>query len=144
MHWASGSKQTNNPNSHFKKKKMQYSPKLKAAMEEIKAILKKHDIAGFVVIHTPGFSEYLNEVSPSYSCAKIEESQIRFKVKASEVGGPERAREIANETFNMITHFADMTAQHAMMYIAAKDMLKTKLGGEQFPGEHTSHDQQNN
>lgn len=36
---------------------MQYSPKLKVAMEEIKEILKKNDIAGFVVIHdSDGFS----------------------------------------------------------------------------------------
>jgi len=31
---------------------MQYSPKLKKAMEEIKAILKRDDIAGIVVLHT--------------------------------------------------------------------------------------------
>jgi hypothetical protein len=27
-------------------------------MEEIKAVIKKHDLAAFVVLHTPGFSEY--------------------------------------------------------------------------------------
>lgn len=50
---------------------MQYSPKLKKAMEDIKKILHENDIAGFVVLHTPGFSEYLNRVDPSYSCAKL-------------------------------------------------------------------------
>jgi len=123
---------------------MQYSPILKIAMVEIQAILQKHDIAGFVVIHTPGFSEYLNQVSPSYSCAKIENRDIRFKVKASEVGGPEKAHAIANDTFNMVTHFADMLGSHAILYMDAQEMLKEKLGGEEFPGERTSHDQQNN
>lgn len=32
---------------------MQYSPKLKVAMDEVKDVLKKYDIAGFVVLHTP-------------------------------------------------------------------------------------------
>jgi hypothetical protein len=31
---------------------MQYSPKLKKAMEEIKAVLNKHDIAASVILHT--------------------------------------------------------------------------------------------
>lgn len=124
---------------------MQYSPKLKIAMEEIEAILHKHDIAGFVVIHTPGFSEYLNEISPSYSCAKIESTQLRFKVKASEVGGPEKAKQIATDTLNMITHFATIGGKNSMMYMDAERMLKERLGGEDLPGdEHTSHEQQNN
>lgn len=123
---------------------MQYSPKLKIAMDEIKNILKKHDVAGFVIIHTPGFSEYLNHISPSYSCAKIEATQLRFKLKASEVGGAEKARQIANDTFNMMTHLSDITAKSAMMFMDAQKMLKEKLGGEEFPGDHSSHEQQNN
>lgn len=124
---------------------MQYSPKLKIAMDEIKSVLKKHDIAGFVVIHTPGFSEYLNEISPSYSCAKIEATQLRFKVKAAEVGGPEKAKQIATDTLNMITHFATIGGKNIMMYMDAEKMLKERLGGEDLPcGGHTSHDQQNN
>lgn len=99
---------------------MQYSPKLKIAMEEIKSIVKKHDIAAFVVINDgDGFSEYLNAVSPSYSCATVHPSGIQFKLKSADVG-KERAREIADGTFNMITHFADMIGQHALMYIDAQ------------------------
>lgn len=43
---------------------MQYDPKLKKVMEQIKGILKDNDITGFVVLHSPGFSEYLNHVQP--------------------------------------------------------------------------------
>lgn len=123
---------------------MQYSPKLKTAMEEIKAVLKKHDIAGFVVLNDgAGFSEYLNAISPSYSCAKLSEDGIAFRLKASEVG-KERAKEIADGTYNMITHFADMVGRHALMYIEAKELLKSHWGGEDGDSKHTSHDQQNN
>ena len=62
---------------------MQYSPKLKVAIEEIKQILKNNDIAGFVVIHTPGFSEFLNHVETSYSCAKVQGDEVRLKLKSS-------------------------------------------------------------
>lgn len=123
---------------------MQYSPKLKKAMEEIKTIVKKHDIAAFVVLHDEkGFSEYLNAVSPSYSCAVCSDEGIRFRLKGSEVG-KERAKEIAAGTFNMVTHFADMIGKHAMVYIEAQELLKSKWDGKEFPGNESSHNQQNN
>lgn len=46
---------------------MQYSPKLKKAMAEIKAIADKYDIAAIVCLHTPGHGEYLLKVDPLYS-----------------------------------------------------------------------------
>lgn len=123
---------------------MQYSPKLKKAMEEIKKIIKENDIAAFVVLHDErGFSEYLNAVSPSYSCAIVQEDGVRFRLKGSEVG-KDRAKVIAEGTYNMVTHFADMIGKHALMYIDAQKLLKEKWGGEEFGSGETSHDQQNN
>lgn len=123
---------------------MQYSPKLKKAMEEIKIVLTNYDIAGFVVLNDgDGFGEYLNAVSPSYSCARVEQNGIHFKLKTADVG-KERAKEIAGGTFNMVTHFADMIGKHALMYIDAQKFLKDKWNGKEFPGNETSHDQQNN
>ena len=122
---------------------MQYSPKLKQAMEEIKKIIKENDIAGFVLLHTPGYSEFLNAVSPSYSCAKIEDGQIKFRIKTSEIG-KEKAKALAEGTYNMITHFADQMTWYANMYIDAHDILKKQWGGDEDRGSITSHEQQNN
>jgi hypothetical protein len=69
---------------------MQYSPKLKKAMEEIKSIVKRHDIAAHVVLHTPGHSEFWFEISPSYSCAKLEGDNVRFKAKTADFGAIKR------------------------------------------------------
>jgi len=66
-----------------------------------------------------------------------------FRLKSAEVG-KERAREIADGTYNMVTHFADMIGKHALMYMDAQKFLKDKWGGDEFPGSETSHDQQNN
>lgn len=113
-------------------------------MEQIKKIVKDNDIAAFVLLHDEaGFSEYLNAVSPSYSCAILQPDQIRFRLKTAEVG-KERAQQIANGTFSMVTHFSSMIAKHAMLYMDAEKMLKEAWGGEQFPGSETGHDQQNN
>lgn len=112
-------------------------------MENIKAILKKNDIAGFVVLHTPGYSEFLNHMETSYSCAKIQGEEVRLKLKSSEVG-KERAKQLANDTYNMITHLAKHIGGHALLYMDTEKLIKEKLGGEDGPGEMTSHSQQNN
>ena len=123
---------------------MQYSPKLKIAMDEIKSILKKHDIAGFVVLHTPGFAEYLNNISPSYSCAKLENGEMRFKLVTKDVGGKERAKEIATSTLNMIQILALQISRHAMVYMDAEEKLNKAWPNDKTEGSDTSHNQQNN
>lgn len=123
---------------------MQYSPKLKKAMEQIKSIIKENDIAAFVVLHDEeGFSEYLNAVSPSYSCALLQENGVHFRLKTAEVG-KEKAKKIAEGTFNMVTHFADMIGKHALMYIDAQKLLKSQWNGFEGGSNETSHNQQNN
>jgi len=123
---------------------MDYSPKLKSVMEQIKTILKENDIAGFVVLHTtPNHSEYLNYISPSYSCARFDGSNIRFTAKGSEIG-KEKAHQLQADTYNMITCFADVISMNAVNYLELKDVLQKKLGGEDGDTSHTSHSQQNN
>jgi len=124
---------------------MQYSPKLKIAAEEIKAILKKHDIGAYVRLHTPGFSEYVNEISPSYSCAKFDHSipetvGIRFVAKAKDLpgGAAERDQKIA-DTDNMFLHFMQGISSAFMMYDAAYKKFEETTGGhDHTKGGHTS------
>ena len=113
-------------------------------MEEIKAIIEKHDIAAMVILHTPGFTEYLNKIDPSYSCAKVAHngSGIEVRLKGAEVG-KEKARQLATDTFNLVTLMADTLAPTAMMYMQAQEFLKAKWGGTEGPGTHTSHAEQN-
>jgi hypothetical protein len=81
---------------------MQYSPKLKKAMEEIKAVLNKHDIAASVILHTPGFTEYLNHVDTSYSCVTIEGNKLRIQTKG-------RSHQHKTDSVNMVSHFAEVS-----------------------------------
>ena len=123
---------------------MQYSPKLKKAMEQIKSILNENDVAGFVVLHTPGFSEYLNHVTTSYSCATVMPDGIQLKLKSSELG-KEKAEQVANDTFNMVVHFANHLSKNAVFYMDTEKLLADKLGGTiDKEGGHSSHQQQNN
>lgn len=122
---------------------MQYSPKLKKAMEDIKTILKENDIAGVVLLHTPGFSEYFNHLTTTYSCVEVLDNGLKLSLNSEEVGR-ERALEIANGTFNMMTHFNDHLGVHHRMYADIHRMLKDKWNGTESSGGHTSVQQQNN
>lgn len=123
---------------------MQYSPKLKTAMDEIKAVLKKNDIAGFVVLHTPGFSEYLNHLDTSYSCAKLDNDGLFFKIVTADVG-VEKAKSLATNTLNLCRHFSEIIPRYCLMYVDSYKMLNKKLCGQDLPGGgHSDHRAQNN
>lgn len=140
---------------------MQYSPTLKKAMEEIKAIVKRHDIGAVVVlhnaestnympdgdVHTEGYCEYLLGISPSYSAASIlPDGRIRVKGKAEHYGNDKSKRDKAvSNTYNMIQTLAEQTGRMAMDLIEIEKILSRHIeqtGRDR--GEDTSHEQQNN
>lgn len=89
---------------------MQYSPKLKKAMELIKDILKDNDIAGIVVLHTPGHSEFLMGLETSYSCAKFEGDTLRVKAKLADFNGDKEAWALKMATTsNMLSLLSETT-----------------------------------
>ena len=121
---------------------MDYSPKLKKAMEQIKAVLKEHDIAAVVVLHTPGFSEYLNVLSPSYSCAEVVPGRINFKTGSQHYNGDKAKREkMVADTSNMMHHLSTVTGKISLGLLDASAMIDRAFESEHFGGGHTSHDQ---
>lgn len=122
---------------------MQYSPKLKTAAEEIKDILKKHDIAGIVVLHTPGFGEYVYRIDPSYSIAKLQGDMLRLKTNPADSN--ETKLQQANDTYNMFTVLADCGGPLFLNAMDAVKLLENHIEViYKSPGGHTSHEQQNN
>lgn len=125
---------------------MNYSPKLKTAMERIKPILKEYDICATIVLHTPGFSEYLTKVDSAYSCAKFEGDFLRIKAKLQEDfdGDKDAWNEKVTDTVNMIQHFADVSANTSMSMYDLLDKLKESVEIETTRGNNSSHTTQNN
>jgi hypothetical protein len=125
---------------------MQYSPKLKKAMEEINQILDKHDIGAFVLLSDgEGFSEFRNKIDPSWSCMFNHQlpdgSQgVRFKAK----GKDEKTKKMVSASVNMLSHFVDQLSLHAAFYTQLQGMLKDKVDIERGPDSTTGHVEQNN
>ena len=123
---------------------MQYSPKLKKAMQEINKILEDNDIAGVIVLHTPLHSEYLAKLNPSYSCAKFEGGNLRIKALKSEYPTLEAWQEKVRATSNMFHMLSGSTAKLSLNLIEASTMLDKVTQADHFGGGHSSHIQQNN
>lgn len=124
---------------------MQYSPKLKKAAEEIKQILQKYDIAANVVLHTPNHSEYLLHITPTYSCAWLEDGIVRFKARKEDYNGNAMVRnqKIA-DTLNMLRLISDTAGQNALALLNVADQFDKIIGADHTEGGHTSHITQNN
>lgn len=124
---------------------MQYNPKLKKALEEIKLILKKYDIAANVILHTPGHTEYLVHITPSYSCAWFENDKIRFRARKEDYNGNAMIRDKKIiDTLNMLRLLSDTSGQNALALLTVADQLDKITGAVHESGESTSHTTQNN
>lgn len=88
---------------------MQFSPKLKVVKDEIMEVLRKHDVAGMFVLHTPGHGEFMLHVDTTYSCAKFNGNELRVRAKLQEdFGGDKKAwTEKITDTVNMLQTFND-------------------------------------
>lgn len=124
---------------------MQYSPKLKKAMQEINEVLAKHDIAGLVVIHTPGHSEFLTKLNPTYSCCKVNHEGIRVKAKLEDFNGDAKKRnQVISDTANML-HSLSLVAGNILMPIMDLSQKVDAMVNASHDGDgFSSHITQNN
>ena len=124
---------------------MQISPKLNTAVEEISAILKKHDVAAVFVLHTPGFSEYIFKIDPSYSCAKVTNNRLEVKMKLEHYNNDGNLRDqFAKDTLNMINHLTEVTGMMTMQLVNASKVIEEQIETTGDNGGHTAHNLQNN
>ena len=128
---------------------MKYSPKLKKAMTEINEILVKHDIAGIVVLHTPGNSEYLLRIDPSYSCAKVSEGRLRIRAKKEDFKGTPKEKELSRnkmlaDTSNMFKLLTETSGTVVYPLFEVSEKLDELLKAEHTDKGHTSSETQNN
>jgi hypothetical protein len=95
---------------------MKSETKLKVAAEEIKEILKKHDIAAIFSLHTPGHGEFVLHLNTSYSCAYIyNDHELRFHSKRKDYKTQEEQFKKLADTSNMLKLLTDMTANNFLM-----------------------------
>lgn len=108
-------------------------PKLKQAMEEIKSVLKNYDIAGTAILQSQTHGEWLNEISPSWSCAKLEGEALQVKALAKDYPSIAARNEAIEVTVGMLCAFRDGSNKLRENMEAVLAMLSQK-----FEIEHVS------
>ena len=110
--------------------------RLKVARLEIEAVLRKHDLAGVVVLHTPGMSEFVYDIRPTYSCCWVDEQvpALRLKSKLADYCG-DRALQMHDRaaTANMVEAISDNLWQAAQMFVGVAGVVN-----KAFAAEHTT------
>lgn len=112
---------------------MKTAPEHTQALDEIKAVLRKHDLAGLIIItgpaavpsDLPDITSFLCEVSPTWSCARIDETPqgtaIRIRSLRADYPSLEAQKECMQRTASMIFgfHHQSQRNQEAMMQLLA-------------------------
>lgn len=115
--------------------------RLKVARAEIEGVLKKHDLAGVVTLHTPGMTEFFYDITPSYSCVWIDEkaSQLRVKSKQADYAGDKEAqvRDQAASA-NMIHGLAQDLLSAASMFGSLAHFVSRTLNAEHTAATYRS------
>lgn len=122
---------------------MQYSPKLKRVMAEIKAIMEREDLTGIVILHEPEFSEFLLKVDTAESCARIDQyGQLHITTKHFLTR--ERKKKAVEHTANMFVHLTDVGKAVVGSCMQALSYMEQKFEIRRTGGGFTSNAQQNN
>ena len=88
-------------------------PKLKTAATEIEAILTKHDIAGIVILSSTTHTEYLMELSPTWSCCtwenRPEGKLLRLRANRADYPTKEAHNLAIENSVGLVMGFIDTT-----------------------------------
>ena len=94
--------------------------RLKVARLEIEAVLARHDLAGVIVLHTPGMSEFFYNIRPSYSVCWVDEAAGALRIKSSVdrdyAGNVEAQLHDQRATANMTACLDDALGHAATMF----------------------------
>jgi len=108
------------------------SARLNYVAEEIKDLLKEHDITGVVALAEPGISEFLLHLTATWSKCYLHEdpqgTMIRIRSKLSEYAGDRRKQgQELSDTVNILVNLRDVTAANFDMLDRLIKMLERHM-----------------
>ena len=104
-----------------------FDPHLKAAMEEVKAILDKYQCGAYVVLQSPFFSEFLIHF-PTWGCIALidagdNNTEVRVYAKREQFPSREAQKAHLEASAGMILHLDTVLTQHANQFRQLGKML---------------------
>jgi len=127
---------------------MNYSPKLRKAAEEIQEILEKHDIAGMVLLHTPGHGEYAAKLDPSYSCVRKTDATGQYRIKSNlqedHNGDAKKQLQVQQDTSNMLRVLSEMGGSISLSVMEMSEEMDKHVQAEHAVGKFRSRKEDEN
>lgn len=100
---------------------LHFDPKLKEAMAEISAIMKKHDIGGHVALMSATHAEFRLFFEPSWSALRWEGDGVRIRAKKADLGSEEAVTEALGATAHMLMRTCEICVKDAEL---CRDIVK--------------------
>ena len=120
-------------------------PKLKEVMAEVRAVLRKHDVAGYMILASPIASEFGLEIDPSWSAVRWEDKntgKLRIKASTKELG-QDAAHKLVDNTVHMIFAMGDLCNHGFQQFTSIARLLRQhveiEILGETKIVPHTEH-----
>lgn len=126
---------------------MQYDPKLKIAMNEIREVLIRHGIGAVVCLHgEKQISEFMHFIDPPYSCAYWDKSKggLRIKAKLSEYPSREEWEKTMGATVNMLVHFRNFGERVNLIFSQVLNKLSEQVDIQEGDSGYLSQQQLDN
>lgn len=84
-------------------------PKLKAAAEEIKAVLRKYDICAHIALGSASHTEFVREFCATWTCMTMDgPNGFRVKSRLADYGGDKAAKKkVLEESIGVLMGFAN-------------------------------------
>lgn len=119
------------------KKQEQVPAQLQVALDEIRSVMEKHDMAGMAVVHCPstqggpGFCGHVEVLGPTYSCVELEGQQVRLRPlpPPSIVGDdPDLPRkQVIRNTLNMLHNIRTRMQALIMVFAQTETNVRAKF-----------------
>lgn len=119
------------------------NPEILPVLDEISAVLKKHDMMGLVIVANPTHVDFRMEVEASWSCAKMEYTTVadgrravkgvRIRSKLAEYPSKEAQKETMTTTVGTFVSMTDAMAameENILMLLAMLDEAGVKFSGK--------------
>jgi hypothetical protein len=108
-------------------KKAPYDPRLREAMDEIKAVCKKYDIGAQVILASESHVEFLAELTPTWSVCSWEQGGRGIRFKSTNIVDKEEKKRRVEASCHMILATRDMLVNHYNMYAQLAEVLAKHL-----------------
>jgi hypothetical protein len=119
-------------------------PKLVAAMEEIKAVLKKHDVGAVVVLSSPTHMEFLREYAPTWSCVTVEQHPgghaLRIRAHLADFESPQARKKCLEDSIGMLAGFADALTEEKEQLLVMLKVIGEQIGFDHITKDEGPHD----